>query len=164
MEGNLKLEFVQVAIPEGANVIIASSHFIKTVEDVYETLAESGIAIKFGLAFCEASGKRLVRSDGNDGELQEKAEQTALKIGAGHSLVIFLKNGFPVNVLNRLKNVSELTTVFAATANPLQVIIAESSQGRGIIGVIDGATPLGVEGEADRKERLEMMKKFGYKR
>ncbi|MEW5955369.1 MAG: adenosine-specific kinase [Candidatus Micrarchaeota archaeon] len=159
----MEITAVQVRIPGEANAIIGGCNFIKTAQDLYETLAESSPSIKFGLAFCEASGKRLVRSEGNDDGLRQAAEQTAKEIGAGHCFVIFLKNAFPVSVLNRIKAVSEVTTVYAATANPLQVLVAETPQGRGIVGVIDGETPLGMEGEADKRERRELMKKFGYK-
>ena len=161
---SVKIDVVRVEIPEGTNVIIGQSHFIKTVEDLYETLASSSPTLRFGIAFCEASGKRLVRWDGNDEELIKMAQQTALKIGAGHTFVIYLKNGYPINVLNRIKNVEEVVRIFAATANPLQVLVAETDQGRGIIGVVDGYTPLGIEGEADIKERKELLRKIGYKR
>ncbi|PVU68201.1 adenosine monophosphate-protein transferase [Sulfolobus sp. SCGC AB-777_G05] len=161
---SIKFDVVRVEIPEGTNVIIGQSHFIKTVEDLYETLASSSPTLRFGIAFCEASGKRLIRWDGNDEELIKMAQQTALKIGAGHTFVIYLKNGYPINVLNRIKNVEEVVRIFAATANPLQVLVAETDQGRGIIGVVDGYTPLGIEGEADIKERKELLRKFGYKR
>jgi adenosine/AMP kinase len=161
---SIKIDVVRVEIPEGTNVIIGQSHFIKTVEDLYETLASSSPILRFGIAFCEASGKRLIRWDGNDEELIKMAQQTALKIGAGHTFVIYLKNGYPINVLNRVKNVEEVVRIFAATANPLQVLVAETDQGRGIIGVVDGYTPLGIEGEADIKERKELLRKFGYKR
>ena len=161
---SVKIDVIRVEIPEGTNVIIGQSHFIKTVEDLYETLASSSPHLKFGIAFCEASGKRLIRWDGNDEELIKLAQQTALKIGAGHTFVIYIKNGFPINVLNRIKNVEEVARIFAATANPLQVLIAETDQGRGVIGVVDGYTPLGIETEADIKERKELLRKFGYKR
>ncbi|BAB66583.1 adenosine-specific kinase [Sulfurisphaera tokodaii] len=161
---SVKIDVIRVEIPEGTNVIIGQSHFIKTVEDLYETLASSSPHLKFGIAFCEASGKRLIRWDGNDEELIKLAQQTALKIGAGHTFVIYIKNGFPINVLNRIKNVEEVVRIFAATANPLQVLVAETDQGRGVIGVVDGYTPLGIETEADIKERKELLRKFGYKR
>ncbi|MBP1356967.1 MAG: adenosine-specific kinase, partial [Sulfolobus sp.] len=150
---SVKIDIVRVDIPEGTNVIIGQSHFIKTVEDLYETLASSSPHIRFGIAFCEASGKRLIRWDGNDEELIKIAQQTAQRIGAGHTFVIYIKNGFPINVLNRIKNVEEVVRIFAATANPLQVLVAETDQGRGVIGVVDGYTPLGIEAEADIKER-----------
>ncbi|QIW24391.1 adenosine monophosphate-protein transferase [Sulfolobus sp. S-194] len=161
---SVKIDVVRVEIPEGTNVIIGQSHFIKTVEDLYETLASSSPHLKFGIAFCEASGKRLIRWDGNDEELIKLAQQTALKIGAGHTFVIYIKNGFPINVLNRIKNVEEVVRIFAATANPLQILVAETDQGRGVIGVVDGYTPLGIETEVDIKERKELLRKFGYKR
>jgi len=160
----VEIKVVKVEIPEGCNVILGQSHFIKTVEDVYETIVESGMGIKFGVAFCESSGKKLIRSDGNDDGLVRHAEKEAMKIGAGHSFIIFLKNGFPVNILNRIKNVSEVCNIYAATANPLQVIIAETEEGRGILGVIDGGKPSGVEREGDKKERKEFLRKLGYKR
>ncbi|NOZ81683.1 MAG: adenosine monophosphate-protein transferase [Candidatus Micrarchaeota archaeon] len=160
----MEIKTVKVKIPENCNVILGQSHFIKTVEDLYETLAESSPAIKFGLAFCEASGKRLIRSDGNDEELVRHAEKTAMDISAGHVFVIFLRDSYPINVLNRIKNVSEVCRIFCATANPLEVIVAETSQGRGVIGVVDGFTPKGVETEEDKKERNELLRKLAYKR
>ncbi|MEM0363098.1 MAG: adenosine-specific kinase [Sulfolobaceae archaeon] len=161
---SVKIDVVRIDIPKDTNVIIGQSHFIKTVEDIYETLASASPSLKFGIAFNEASGKRLVRYDGNDEELIKLAIENAKKIGAGHVFVIYIKNGYPINVLNRLKNVEEVVRIFAATANPLQVLVAETDQGRGIIGVIDGFTPLGVETESDIKERKEFLRKIGYKR
>jgi adenosine/AMP kinase len=160
---DLKFEVIPISIPEGCNVILGQSHFIKTVEDLYEVLATSSTCIKFGLAFCEASGKRLVRSAGNDEELKAKAEEEALKIGAGHVFVIFIKDAYPINVLNSIKNVAEVCNIYCATANPLQVVVVESEQGRGIIGVIDGQPPVGVEKEEDVKERKEFLRNIGYK-
>jgi len=160
----MELKTVGIDIPEDCNVIIGHTHFIKSVDDLYEALVESGTSIKFGIAFCEASGERLVRSDGNDAELTKHAEKEALKISAGHTFIIFLKNGYPVNVLNRIKNVSEVCTIHAATANPVSAIITETSNGRGVVGVIDGATPIGIETEEDRKKRREFIRKIGYKR
>ncbi|ADB87354.1 adenosine-specific kinase [Saccharolobus islandicus] len=161
---SVKIDVIRIDIPEGTNVIIGQSHFIKTVEDLYETLSSSSPNLKFGIAFNEASSKRLVRYDGNDQELIKLAIENVKKIGAGHVFVIYLKNGYPINVLNRIKNVEEVVRIFAATANPLQVIVAETDQGRGIIGVVDGYTPLGVESEADIQERKEFLRKIGYKR
>ncbi|MBW9141281.1 MAG: adenosine-specific kinase [Candidatus Aramenus sp.] len=161
---SVKIDVVRIDIPEGTNVILGQSHFIKTVEDLYETLASSSPSLKFGLAFSEASGKRLIRWDGNDQELVKLAIENLKKISAGHTFIVYLKNGYPINVLNRIKSVEEVVRIFAATANPLQVLVAETDQGRGIIGVVDGYTPLGVEGEADIKERKEILRKFGYKR
>lgn len=159
-----RIEVIQIPIPEGCNVIIGHSHFIKTVEDLYEALVTSSPGIRFGLAFNEASGKRLVRVDGNDEELIKLASETALRVGAGHFFVIYIRNAWPINVLNRIKDVQEVTRVFAATANPLQVIVAETDQGRGVIGVVDGFTPLGVEKEEDINERKQFLRKIGYKR
>ncbi|MFA5077518.1 MAG: adenosine-specific kinase [Candidatus Micrarchaeia archaeon] len=160
----MELKIVEVEIPSNANVIFGQAHFIKTVEDLYEALAESSPSLKFGFAFCEASGKRLVRSDGNDKELILHAEKEALKIGCGHSFIIFLRDGYPVNVLNRVKQVAEVVNIFAASANPIKVIIAEEKDGRGVLGVIDGQVPLGVEKEEDREWRHELLRKIGYKR
>lgn len=161
---SVKIDVVRIDIPEGTNVIIGQSHFIKTVEDLYEALATSSPHLRFGIAFSEASGKRLIRTDGNDQELIKLAAEQAKKIRAGHIFVIYIKNGYPINVLNTLKNVQEVVRIFAATANPLQVLVAETDQGRGVIGVVDGFTPLGVESEEDVKERKELLRKFGYKR
>ncbi len=159
----VKIHVVDISPPEGANIIVAQSHFIKTVEDVYEALVESCPSIKFGIAFCESSGKRLIRHVGNDPELEEEAIERAKKLAAGHTLVILIRDAWPINVLNRLKSVSEIVNIFAATANPLQAIVAETSQGRGLLGVVDGLTPLGVEGDEDIRERKELLRKFGYK-
>jgi hypothetical protein len=160
----LKFEIINVNVPDGSNVIIGRSHFIKSVEDIYEALVTSSISIKFGLAFVEASGKRLIRRDGNDEELISMAVDAAKSIGAGHTFVIYLRNGWPINVLNALKNVQEVVTLYVATANPVQVIVAETEQGRAILGVVDGFVPIGVEGKDDEIERIEFLKKIGYKR
>lgn len=160
----VEIKEIKIEIPKDVNVIFGQSHFIKTVADLYETLIESSPTIKFGIAFCEASGKRLARSEGNDEELRKHAEKEILKIGCGHTFIVFLKNGYPINVLNRVKNLSEVCVVFAATANPLQVIIAENAQGRGVLGVIDGQPPLGIETEENIKERQEFLRKTGYKK
>ncbi len=159
----VKLETVKIEAREGVNVIIGTSHFIKTVEDLYEALVNSVPDIKFGLAFCEASGDRLVRYDGNDEELIELAKQKALEIGAGHSFIIFIKNAFPINVLDRIKAVPEVVNILAATGNPVEIIIAETEQGRAIIGIVDGQKPLGIEDENKIKERKEFLRKIGYK-
>lgn len=161
---SVALKVVEVKVPEGANVIIGRSHFIKTVEDIYEVLVTSVPGIKFGLAFNEASGKRLVRYEGNDEELVKAAVDAALAIGAGHTFVLFIKNAYPINVLNQLKAVQEVVSLYVATGNPVQVIVAETSQGRAVIGVVDGFTPLGVEGPADKEERREFLRKIGYKK
>jgi adenosine/AMP kinase len=157
-------EVIEIPIPQGCNVIIGHSHFIKTVEDIYEAIVTSVPGVKFGLAFNEASGKRLIRFEGNDEELTKLAIEVAKKIGAGHVFVLYIKNAWPINVLNTLKHVQEVVQIYAATGNPLQVIVASTSQGRGIIGVIDGYTSLGVEGDEDRKERHEFLRRIGYKK
>ena len=160
----MKIETVEIEKGPEMNVILGQSHFIKTVEDIYEALVTAVPGIKFGLAFCEASGDRLVRTDGTDEELIKLAAKNAEKIGAGHSFIILLGNVFPINVLSKVKEVPEVCSIFAATANPLQVIVGETEQGRGIIGVIDGSRPKGIETEKEVKERKEFLRKIGYKR
>ena len=163
--GELKrIDVVDIPVPDGTNIIVGATHFIKSVEDIYEALITSSTCIKFGIAFLEASGKRLIRYDGNDEELIKLAIEAAKHIGAGHTFVIYLKDAWPINVLSRLKSVQEVITLYAATANPLQVIVAETDQGRGVLGVVDGFTPLGVESDEDRKERHEFLRRIGYKR
>ena len=157
------LEIVKVDKPEGLNIIIGQSHFIQTVEDIYEVLVSSVPSIKFGLAFCESSGKCLVRVEGNDKELKEVAAKNASKIGCGHMFFIALRESYPINVLNQIKNVSEVCCIFCATANPVQVIVASTDQGRSLLGVVDGFSPKGIETEQDVKERKELLRKFGYK-
>jgi len=159
----MDLHAVTVEKPEDMNFLLGHSHFIKTVEDLHETLAESSPTLKFGIAFCEASGPRLVRRSGNDPELIDIAVRNAQAIGAGHSFIVFLRDGFPVNVLNAVKSVSEVCRVFCATANPTQVLVAETEQGRGIVGVVDGEPPLGVETDDDERDRKELLRRFGYK-
>ena len=159
-----RIDVVDVPIPEGANVIIGQAHFIKTVEDLYEALVTSVPGIKFGLAFCEASQKRLIRFEGNDEELKKYAIEAAKRIAAGHVFVIYIRDAWPINVLNALKHVQEVVTLYAATANPLQVVVIETDQGRGIIGVVDGYTPVGVEGDNDIAERRAFLRKIGYKK
>lgn len=161
---SLRFEIVQLKIPESSNVIVGRSHFIKSVEDIYEALITSSTSIRFGLAFNEASGKRLIRYDGNDEELEKAAIESARAIGAGHIFVVYLKNAWPINVLNALKSVHEVVTIYVATSNPVQIIVAETDQGRAVIGAVDGFTPLGVESEEDKEERIEFLKKIGYKR
>lgn len=152
-------------IPEGCNIIVGQSHFIKTVEDIFETLVTSSPSLLFGIAFCEASGDRLIRHDGNDGEMIDCAIENARAISAGHCFVVVIKNGYPINVLGRIRDVQEVCGVFAATANALQIVVAESDQGRGVIGVIDGQTPLGVEDEGGRQWRKNLLRNIiGYKR
>ncbi len=163
-ENDYRTKLVKVEIPEGTNVVFGMSHFIKTVEDLYETLIESGTAIKFGIAFCEASQKRLIRCDGNDPEMIDLATRAAFDVACGHSFFVYMKDAFPVNVLNRIKNVSEVCRIFCATANPLEVIVAESGLGRGVLGVIDGQTPVGIEEDDDRRERTGLLRQINYKR
>jgi adenosine/AMP kinase len=161
---SVDIEVVKVEKPsEDINVIIGYTHFIKSAEDVYEALVTSMPGIKFGFAFCEASGDRLVRYEGTDEELVKYAIENARKIGAGHSFIIMLRNAYPINVLNALKNVQEITHIIVASANPLEVLVAQTEQGRAIIGVVDGYTPVGVEDEEKRKERKEFLRRIGYK-
>jgi adenosine/AMP kinase len=157
------MDLVPVEVPEGVNVILGQAHFIKTVEDLYEALVGSSPHLRFGLAFCEASGPRLVRRAGNDPDLVDLAIRHALAIGAGHSFVVFLREGFPVNVLNQVKAVPEVCHVYCATANPVQVLVAVTSQGRGILGVVDGQPPLGVESDDDERDRKALLRNIGYK-
>jgi uncharacterized protein len=161
--GGIQLHIVAVQNPDELNVIIGQSHFIKTVDDLHEALAGVSPHLRFGVAFCEASSARLVRRSGNDEELTGLAAANALAIGAGHAFVILLREGFPVNVLNPLKAVPEVCTIFCATANPVDVIVAVTGRGRGIIGVIDGAPPVGIEQEADVTERRALLRSLGYK-
>lgn len=160
---SLDWDVVTVDKPDDLNVIIGQSHFIKTVEDLHEALVGVSPSLKFGLAFCEASGPRLVRRSGNDAELVELAVRNALAIAAGHSFVIFLREGFPVNVLNQVKAVPEVCGIYCATANRVDVIVAASARGRGIVGVIDGEPPLGVETDHDVDARRDLLRAIGYK-
>lgn len=143
---------------------MGQAHFIKFVEDAYETLAASMPGIKFGVAFCEASGKALVRSDGTDGDATALASEFAMRLGAGHAFVVILKDSFPINVLNRLKSIDEVAGIYCATSNSVRVVLADSGEGRGVLGIIDGVSPKGKEGEEDRAERREFLRKIGYKR
>lgn len=160
---SLNLKLVQVENPRELNLIFGQSHFIKTVEDIYECLIQSAPGIKFGIAFCEASGPCLIRTEGNDAELVALARRNAEQIACGHTFIVFLDNAFPINVLSSLRSVPEIVNVFAATANPLQVVVAESEQGRGVMGVIDGAAPKGVETEKDKEDRKRFLRTIGYK-
>ncbi len=160
----METEVLDIENPESLNLILGQTHFIKSVEDLYEILVTAVPGIKFGLAFCEASGDRLIRKEGTDPQLVDLATRNARKIGAGHSFIIFLKDCFPINVLNQIKNCPEVCRIFCATANPLQILVAETEKGRGILGVIDGETPLGVEDEKETEERQEFLTKIGYKR
>jgi hypothetical protein len=159
----VELKSVSLEIPEGCNLILGQSHFIKTVEDLYEVMVGTSGQVKFGLAFCEASGPCLIRVTGNDEQLQELATKNASAIAAGHSFIILLKDAFPINFLNSIKQCQEVCTIYCATANPVQVIIAETEQGRGILGVVDGFSPKGVESSEDVKARKELLRRFGYK-
>jgi len=154
---------VPIALPDGVNLIFGQAHFVKTVEDLYEALVGSSPHLRFGVAFCEASGPRLVRRAGNDPALVDQAVQHALAIGAGHSFVVLLREGFPVNVLNQVKLVPEVCHVFCATANDVQVLLAETEQGRGVLGVVDGGSPLGVETDDDERDRRQLLRDIGYK-
>jgi len=157
-------KLIQIQKPETINFILGQSHFIKTIEDIHEALVNTVPGIKFGLAFCEASGKCLVRFAGSDEAMIELAKENALAIGAGHSFILFLGEGYyPINVLNAVKNVPEVVHIFCATANPTQVLIAESKQGRGILGVIDGFSPKGIEDEAEKEWRKSFLRTIGYK-
>jgi len=154
---------VKIEVPEGCNIILGMAHFIKTVEDLYEALVNAVPNIRFGVGFCESSGPCLVRHEGNDKELRRLAAEKAFEIACGHSFIIFLKNAYPINVLDKVKKVPEVCTIYAATANPLEVIIAETELGRGIVGVVDGLKSKGIEGEGDIKARKEFLRKIGYK-
>jgi adenosine/AMP kinase len=160
----MELKSVPLEIPDGGNVILGQSHFIKTVEDLYEALVNTVPQMRFGLAFNEASGPCLTRVDGNDDALKATAARNATAVGAGHIFVIAMRDGYPINVLGRIKDVPEVCSIFCATANPLTVIVAENEQGRGVLGVIDGASPKGVETTEDVTRRREFLRKIGYKR
>ena len=160
-----KVSEIEINLDKNLNIIIGQTHFIKTVEDLYEALITSFPGIEFGIAFNEASGDRLIRNDGNNEELIKKSTEFAEKIGAGHSFVILLKNAYPINVLNRIKQVMEVVNIYAATANPLKVLVYDDgNEGRGIIGVIDGKRPLGIEKEEDKEKRHRFLRNIGYKR
>jgi uncharacterized protein len=163
MAMDVELTIVSLDKPETVNVIVGQSHFIKTVEDLHEALVGTVPGISFGLAFCESSGPRLVRTSGTDAGLTELAARNAQAIGAGHAFVIMLSNAYPVNVLNAIKAVPEVCRIFCATANPLQILVAQTDQGRGILGVVDGASPLGIEDDAAKHERNELLRRIGYK-
>jgi adenosine/AMP kinase len=160
----MKIEEVDIEPVEGEQLVVGQSHFIKSVEDIYEALVTSMPGLKFGVAFVEASGKALVRFDGTDEELAKLASGYAARIGAGHSFVVVLSGAFPINVLNRLKAVEEVVQIFCATSNPVTIVVADTGKGRGILGVVDGVTPKGVEGAQDKQERREFLRKIGYKR
>lgn len=159
----MDLHVVPIDKPEDVNLILGQAHFIKTVEDLHETLAQSSAALRFGVAFCESSGPRLIRRSGNDEELVQLAVAAAQQVGAGHCFVIMLREGFPVSVLNGIKMVSEVCRVYCATANPVEVVVAETDAGRGVLGVVDGSMPLGVESEEDVQGRRALLRRIGYK-
>ncbi|MGQ9622338.1 MAG: adenosine-specific kinase [Candidatus Caldatribacteriaceae bacterium] len=159
----MELKLVTLENPGGYNVILGQAHFIKTVEDLHEALAASSPVLKFGIAFCESSGPCLVRYSGNDEELVELAKKNALLLSAGHAFLVFLREGYPVNVLNAVKMVPEVCRIFCASANPIQVVLVETEQGRGILGVVDGLKTKGVETEKDVEERKALLRRIGYK-
>lgn len=159
----MKTETVALEIPADCNLILGQTHFIKTAEDLYETVATTVPQARFGIAFTEASGPCLIRTEGNDPALVETSIKNLQAIGAGHVFCVILKNAFPINVLNQIKNCPEVCRVFCATANPVEVVVAESPQGRGVMGVIDGFSPRGVEGPDDKAQRKEFLRKIGYK-
>ncbi len=159
----LEFKTVKIEVPEGCNVILGMSHFIKTVEDLYEALVNAVPNVKFGIGFCESSGSCLIRHEGSDDGLRQLAADKAYELACGHSFVIFLENAYPINVLDKIKDVPEVCTIYAATANPLEVVIAETEQGRGVVGVVDGLKSKGIETEEDVKKRREFLRKIGYK-
>ena len=159
----VELKSIKIKKPVEINVIIGQAHFIKTVEDMYEVLVSSVPGLKFGFAFCEASGSCLVRTEGTDQDLKQLAIDNALSIGAGHTFIIFIKDAYPINILGAIKNLSEVCNIFCATANDVEVVVAQSQQGRGILGVIDGSSPKGVEKQDGIKWRKELLRKIGYK-
>ena len=162
-EITMNLSTVRIDKPEEMNFILGHSHFIKTVEDIYEAIVQTNPAMKFGIAFCEASGPALVRYVGNDSRLVELAQRNAMEIGAGHTFIIMIESGFPVNILNVIKSVPEVCRVHCATANPTEVIVAETGQGRSILGVVDGVKTKGIETESDIANRKQLLRKIGYK-
>ena len=157
------LKVVKMSIPEGSNLILGQSHFIKTAEDLYEAIVGTAPAAKFGLAFSEASGDCLIRLEGNDLDLMDKAKQNSMQLGCGHTFVVIMKDAFPINVLNAIKSIQEVCGIFCATANAVEVVVAETEQGRGILGVIDGLPPKGVEDAGQVEERRKLLRRFGYK-
>ncbi len=160
----MELKLVPLTVPEDGNLILGQTHFIKTVEDVYEAIVNTVPQMKFGVAFNEASGPCLIRVDGNDDALKELAARNAAALAAGHMFVVVMRDGYPINILSRLKDVPEVCTVFCATANPVQAVVAESEQGRGVLGVIDGFVPKGVETPEDAEKRRGFLRMIGYKR
>jgi adenosine/AMP kinase len=159
----MEIKHIRLSIPDSCNIIVGQSHFIKTAEDLYEIMTTSCPHAKFGVAFCEASGPCLIRVEGNDADLKKSVAENAMLIGAGHAFVILIKEAFPLNFLNAVKACSEVCQIYCATANPLEIVVAETEQGRGILGAIDGFSPQGVEGEVERKARHDFLRKIGYK-
>jgi hypothetical protein len=159
----MKTEVIKLEVPADCNLILGQSHFIKTIEDIYEAMVNTAPSSKFGVAFCESSGPCLVRREGNDENLVKAAAQNALRVGAGHCFILLLKNAYPINVLNTIKNVPEICHVYCATANPVEVVVAETELGRGILGVIDGKKSAGIEGTEEVNERKKFLRKIGYK-
>jgi hypothetical protein len=159
----VQTELVPIENPDGLNVILGQTHFIKTAEDVYEALAGAVPGLAFGVAFCEASGPCLVRAEGTDDALKALAAKNALAVGAGHFFIAFLRNAYPINVLRAVREVPEVVTIFAATANPVDVVVATTSRGRGVLGVVDGERAKGIESEKDRADRIALLRRIGYK-
>jgi uncharacterized protein len=159
----MELKVVEIDKPENTNFILGQSHFIKTVEDIYEAIVQTNPQMKFGLGFCESSGKALVRWIGNDDMLIEIAKKNAMTLSCGHCFILFIENGFPVNILNTIKNIPEVCTIYCATANAVEVIVAETEQGRGILGIIDGIKTKGIETDTDIRWRKDFLRKIGYK-
>ncbi|MBF8294069.1 MAG: hypothetical protein HW389_614 [Bacteroidetes bacterium] len=159
----MEIKTVTIEKPEATNFILGQSHFIKTVEDIHEAIVQTNSQMKFGLGFCESSGPALVRYTGNEPALVELAKRNAMALSCGHCFILFMENGFPVNILNAIKNIPEVCNIFCATANPVEVVVAETGQGRGILGVIDGVKTKGIETEADIKTRKEFLRMIGYK-
>ena len=160
----MELKSIRLSIPEDCNIIFGQSHFIKTVEDLYELIVTGCPHCKFGIAFCEASGPCLVRGDGNDEDLKQVAAENAMNLGTGHAFIIVLRDAFPINIINAVKSCPEVCRIFCATANPVEVIVVETDQGRGVLGVVDGFSPKGIETDEDIKTRNEFLRKIGYKR
>jgi len=160
----LEIKSVAMEFPANANIIVGQSHFIKTVEDIYEAVCTTVPQAKFGLAFNESSGACLTRADGNDGALRDAAIRNAQALGCGHTFVLILQDAYPINVLNAIRNVPEVCSIFCATANPVEIVVAQSAQGRGVLGVIDGSSPKGIEGQEDVTWRRDLLRKIGYKR
>lgn len=159
----MELKSIMCHIPSGCNIILGHTHFIKAIEDLYEIIVTTVPQARFGIAFCEASGPCLVRVEGNDDELKRGSAENAVNIGAGHTFVILIRDAYPINILNSIKHCQEVCTIYCATANPVEVVVVETEQGRGVVGVVDGFSPKGIEGDEDRGKRKEFLRKIGYK-